>query len=87
MTVEDRIRGAQTALAAARVALREAGDRVLVDAPDRQAAVDDALRRYARAMELIRRAREPIAVAADPVARSPVGDHRVGQVRSGEVRP
>ena len=65
MIVEGRIRAAQIALAAARVALREAGDRVLVDAPDRKAAVDDAMRRYARAMELVRRAREPMVGGMD----------------------
>ncbi len=56
--VADPVRAAQTALAAARLALRDADGRTLANAPDAQAARDDAIRRYARAMELVRRVRE-----------------------------
>jgi len=55
----DSVRAAQRALNAARQALHDARERAEAGAPDTEAAMDDAARRYERAMALLRAAPEP----------------------------
>jgi len=65
-TDEERVLAARIAIDAARQALEDARQRLAHGAPDAEAAVADAARRYRRAQEVIKSAEAPASPDGPP---------------------